>query len=186
MLAIAQPALAADVVDRWLEDFEIGAPSILASSFWEQAVRPAGPTNVDLNIGWRAGSSPGVALVTKVPADSAAHGLLRPNDRVIGVNGRLLSLASSSADLDAQLSSLTTDSKLTLRVQRGDTMADVTVPLDTAGRTVAQPPVSPADAVGEFASLGRALRFATLTVHATDETQYSAKLSIRLAPDNSP
>jgi len=182
VLGIAQAALATDVLDRWLSDHEAGGPSLLAPNLWERAARPAAPASADLNIGWRSDPTPGVALVTTVPPDSGAKGLLQPNDHIVGVDGRMLDLESPSADLAEHLSKETTRSSVTFRVQRSGTLIDVVVPLSTPNR----PPISPADAVREFASLGRTLRFATMSVHATGERHYSARLSLRFAPDAPP
>jgi hypothetical protein len=67
----------------------------------------------------------------------------------------------------------------TLRVYRGGAALDVTLPGKSGDAPWSNVLLKPADAVREFAALGRTLQFASFAVHVSDETSYSATLTLR-------
>ncbi len=186
VIALAQPALAADVMDRWLKDYEAGSPSLLAPSWWANPLGVIQTGQVLLGVVLRSHREPGVVVVADVPAQSAASGHLQAGDRILGVDGHVLSLEAANTDLRTRLTQISTQSRTTLRVQRGDRMLDVVVPLNTDRGPAPRRGVRPADAVRELASLGQALRLATFSVHIAGESRYSARLSLRFSAESPP
>ncbi|MHC4695909.1 MAG: hypothetical protein ACYTFA_04095 [Planctomycetota bacterium] len=186
VIAIAQPELARDVMDRWIKDYEAGALSLLAPSWWAKPPRPEELAEARLGVALRPGGKSGVVVVADVPTQSAAQGHLRVGDRIIGIDGHLLDLKVPNVDFSGRLTQSTTEGGPTLRVQRDRTMMDVVVSWNPDREPVPGSAVQPADAVRELASLGHALRLATFSVHSAGETRYSARLSLRFSADTPP
>ncbi len=182
-LSVAQADLAAVVLDEWLRDFEGGGLSLLDPKWWAAAGRPASSgVPRRLGIGMKADQKPGVVVVARVYPGTAAAGRLSPGDRIIGINGHLLSLESPNADLRRGWAGAKDDATTTFRVQRDEDIIEVT--LDRSGPVARSlmPRIAPADAVRELASLGRTLQFASFTSFAAQSSSYSARLSLRFAP----
>lgn len=180
-LSIIRAGLATSVLDQWLAAHEAGSPSLLDSSWWARGSPSTPPRPPRLGIGMKIVQEPGAVLVARVYPDTAAEGRLQPGDRILGIDGHLLSLTSPNADLRKRWADSTVKPGPTLRVQRGDTAIDVVLPKEEDTR-VAHLPINPADAVRELASLGRTLSFASFAVNVTDERHYSARLSLRFSP----
>ena len=183
-VSIGQAGPAAAVLSRWLKSFEDGDPSFLDPSLWEPPTGANLALRRDLGIGVSPGYTPGVIAVETVDPGSPGAGLLRHGDRIIGIDGLLLDLESPDTSLRQQLKTAASGPKL--RVQRGDTMVNVVLPEDMDFTEQSSLPIAPARAVRELASLGRTLQFAIFSVHATRDTHYSAKLTLRFAPVDSP
>ena len=193
LLAVLRASLAADVLDRWLRAYEAGAPSLLDPSWWE----PSGLTGVarqrNLGIGMRPGREPGVVVVDQVYPGTPADGRMQPKDRILGVDGKLLNLTASYTDLRRRLAKSDAQPGPTLRVLRQGVAMDIIVPrrggTPAAGGTPAGRNgdseiqlVEPADAVRELALLGRSVEFASFAVLASEDSRYSARLSLRFVP----
>jgi hypothetical protein len=181
VVSVAQPGLATDIFDRWLAEHQSGAPSLLDPSWWPVGAgfRPGNPPQ--LGIGMQLDQEPGIVTVARVYARTPAEGRLQPDDRILGIDGRLLSLTSPNADLRTMWAQSAAEPGPTLRVERDGTAMDIVLPRNQEQRAAAAA-IKPADAVRELASLGRALEFASFEVLASDQTHYSARLSLRLAP----
>ena len=130
-------------------------------------------------------TEPGTIVVARVYPDTAADGFLLPDDRIIGVDGRLLDLESPNADLRRRWAEPSAVHGHTFRVQREDTTIEVFLKHD-------DPDAIPDDfltralpAIRELASVLRTIRFASVTVHPTDERHFSALVSLRFAPSSS-
>jgi len=182
MLSILQAGLASGVLERWLREFEAGSPSLLDPAWWTATGRSDPGAGRQLGIGMQAIQAPGTVIVARVYAESPADGRLRPGDRIIGIDGQLLDLASPNADLRARLGRGDAASGPTLRVQRDGTTLDVILPREGDDSRHWSAGVKPADAVRELASLARSLQFASFAVLASEETRYAARLSLRFAP----
>jgi hypothetical protein len=185
-LSIVQADLAADVLDGWLKDYEAGSPSLLDPTWWESASGVRRPDRQQLGIAAKVDQQPGLVVVAHVHAGTAAAGRLQPGDGIIGIDGRLLDLASPNDDFRKKWAESRGDPGPTLRVQRGDTIIDVVLPRPRPAPSVTAPRVTPADAVRELASLARTLQFASFASYASKDTRYSAGLSLRFAPANTP
>jgi hypothetical protein len=129
----------------------------------------------------KTGQQPGVVAVARVYPHTAADGRLQPGDQIIGIDGRLLDLNSPNASLRSGWISSKAEPGPTFRVQRGDTLIDVVLPREKVGTPRPAHQVAPADAIRELASLARALEFASFASFAGEESNYSARISLRLA-----
>ncbi len=178
-LIILQAGLASKVLERWLSRARAGAPSLLNPSSW------GGPELMDAfqstHLGIAIGSEgePGAVVVTRVYPNTAAAGRLRPGDRIMGLDGQMLDLGEPGADLRRRWADKPATPARTLRVRRGDATIDVTLSPRDDPPVLSDLLVDPIDAVRELASVGRSLRFASLSVHETDEKHFSALLSLR-------
>jgi len=181
VLSVIQAGLATNVLDQWLAAHEAGSPSLLDPSWWESGSPSAPQRQPRLGIGMKIVQEPGVVSVARVYPNTAAEGRLQPGDRILGIEGHLLSLTSPNADLRKRWADSTAKPGPTLRVQRSGTAMDVVLPKKKHG-PVTHVRINPADAVRELASLGRTLSFASFAVNVTDERHYSARLSLRSTP----
>lgn len=182
VLSVAQASLAADVLDRWLEAYEAGSPSLLDPSWWTRRRPAATRHRLQLGISMKIVQEPGVVVVTRVHPRTPAMGHLIARDRVVGIDGQLLSLHSPNSDLRKRWSESKAEPGPVLRLQRDGTIKDVVVPKKIDLTTDSEIMVNPADAVRELAALAKTLQFASFAVHASDEQHYSARLSLRFAP----
>ena len=178
---LLQPDLASDVLQRWVATGPTPptkpAPSLLTEPSLAEAVQ-----RQRLGIGMQVEPEPGTVVVARVYPDTAADGQLLPDDRIIGVDGQLLDLESPNADLRRRWAEPSDSHGHTLRVQREDTTIEVFLKHD-------DPEARPEDlltrsipAIRGLASALRTIRFASVTVHPTDERHFSALVSLRLAP----
>ncbi|MGD2111552.1 MAG: hypothetical protein PVI86_19420, partial [Phycisphaerae bacterium] len=182
-LSVAQASLASNVLARWLEAFEAGAPSLLDPVWWKRQGVSTSRRVLQLGIGMRIVQEPGVVVITKVFPHTAADGRLRVGDRVLGIDGNLLSLEAPNADLRKRWSKSGSTSGPVLRVERDGTATDVVVPKRAGSVAASETGFSPADAVRELASLATTLQFASFAVDASDPRHYSARLSLRFVPE---
>ncbi len=181
-LAVAQPALAAQVVDAWLNDTDGFAGRWLGS--WmgdtdgDTRRRPARPK---LGIGMKPGDTPGTIVVAHVHEIGRAQGRLRPEDRIMGVNGSLLSLTKPTADLRRLVSAPPDGGQWVFRVLRGDEVLDVVVPAGVL-RKVSQSATDPAGALRQLQELFELVDFASLGVNRVAPTGTHGRLVLRFTP----
>lgn len=180
-IVLLQPDLASDVLQRWIAAVPTPPTKLDPSLFTEPSLAEA-VQRQRLGIGMRVEPEPGTVVVARVYPDTAADGLLLPDDRIIGVDGRLLDLESPNADLRRRWAEPSAAHGHTFRVQREDTTIEVFLKHDA-------PEARPEDlltrslpAIRGLASALRTIRFASVTVHPTDERHFSALVSLRLAP----
>lgn len=184
VIAFAQAGLATDVLDRWLSAFDTGAVSLLDPAWWQWQAPPARRRKLLLGIGMKVAHPPGVVAVARVYPKTAATGRLQPGDQILGIDGHLLSLTSPNGDFRKRWIDSTAQPGPTLRVQRNGTAIDVVLPKKKEDAPLSSIRVNPADAVRELASVGRTLQFISFAVNASDDMHYSARLSLRFAPEH--
>jgi hypothetical protein len=184
-ILLLQPDLASDVLQRLVLAGDAPHPTKLDPSLFADSALAEAVRGGRLGIGMQVEQEPGTVVVARVYPDTAADGRLRPDDRIIGVDGRLLDLTSPNADLRRRWAEPPPSAGHTLRVQRDDTTIDVVLKRD-------EPEPQPSDmltrslpAIRELAAALRTIRFASLTVHPTDERHYSALLSLGPVPSPS-
>jgi len=107
---------------------------------------------------------------------------LLPDDRIIGVDGRLLDLESPNADLRRRWAEPSAAHGHTFRVQREDTTIEVFLKHDDPGASPEDLLTRAIPAIRGLASALHNIRFASLTVHPTDERHFSSLVSLHLAP----
>ncbi len=179
MLTIVQPGLASQVLQRWLTDARAGAPSLLDPTSWNAQAAAGRSQSSRLGIAMRSADEPGVVVVVRVYPNTAAAGRLQAGDHIIGLDGESLDADAPNVDLRRRWATRVAEDMRTLRVKRGGKTIDVALRSGADRRALSDLPFSPVDAVRELASVGRAIRFASLAVHATDENHFSALLSLR-------
>lgn len=173
-IAVSKPVWASHVVNRWLGDAADGKASLLDTAWWRSTVQPASSRHRALGVGMERRQLPGVVVVRRVYRDTRADGRLRGDDRIIGVNGRLLAMAAPNADLRRLLAETPDHKSPALRVVRDGAQIDVQLP-----------PLKPATALDTLVQIGRSVRSATLSITEDDE-RFTAHLSLRFIPTRVP
>lgn len=180
-LLLAQPDLAADVIQRWLDRASAEPDAWFGEEWWRRTLAGEGSPAQRLGVAARVEQIPGVVVVAHAHPDTPAFGRLEPEDWILAVDGQVLDLQSPNADLRRLWSTPTTNGRHTLRILRGDLVQDVvlTVPSNDGGWS--QLLTRPADVLRDLATAVRPIRFASWTVHASEADQYSALISLRFA-----
>ncbi len=179
LISIVQPDLATDVLDQWLAAFGTGEPSLLDPVWWRGRGRRGTSAPRTFVNSLQLVEEPAVVVVSLLHPKSAARGRLRPGDRIVGIDGHLLSLSAPKADLQKRWDESKSKPGPSLRVLRDGATIDVLIPRPKVDVLLAGLLVDPADAVRELASLGRTLEFGSFAVDVSDEWHYSARLSLR-------
>lgn len=181
-IVLLQPDLAADVLQRWVAARLTPPPMKLDPSLFTEPSLAEAVQGRRLGIGMQVESEPGTVVVARVYPGTAAEGHLLPDDRIIGLDGRLLDLESPNADLRRRWAEPSDAHGHTFRIQREDTTIEVFLEHEApdVGREDLVVRVLPA--VRGFASALSTIRFTSVTVHPTDERHLSAVVSLRLAP----
>lgn len=180
--ALVQGELAAEVLDEWLSGAR-GEDSFLTSGWWDDLTRQGAPVRGRVGIGMRTRQEPGVVVVGRVYSDTAATGLLEDGDRIIGVDGTLLTLDNPNADLRARIEQSQERPGPTLRVLRGGTIRDVVLPLNDAPSALPLPGMKPADAVRELASVFRSIPFASFVLGRSGEDHYAVRVNLKFSSE---
>jgi hypothetical protein len=184
-IVLLQPDLASDVLQRWVGAGPTPPSKKLDPSLFSEPSLAEAVQRQRLGIGMQVEPEPGTVVVARVYPDTAADGHLLPDDRIIGVDGRLLDLGSPNADLRRRWAEPSAAHGHTFRVQREDTTIEVFLKHDDPGAIPEDLLTRSLPAIRGLASALRTIRFASLTVHPTDERHFSALVSLRLAPPSS-
>ncbi len=178
-LAVLQADLVTQVLDRWITAAETGAPTLLDPSWWDGSISGKRIDPALMGIQLSNAPTDGAVVVAQASPHSPAARRLQPGDKILGVNGHLLSLHAAKEDLRNRL----VDSKAapgpTLRIQRDGKLQDIVLVASRRDTVRTNLRTKPADALRELAALGRTLAFSTFVVDATDPQHYSARLSLR-------
>ena len=184
MLSITQADLAAQHMKEWLAAATKGTPSLLDPALWSRPADQNRQSPPRLGIGMASAQEPGVVVVARVYPETAADGRLKINDRILGIDGKLLSLVHPNADL--RQAWLTTDTRPgpVARVSRDGTIIDIQLPKERPSNVSVMSTLrkSPADALRELASIAENIQFASLAVLAGEDDHFSARLSLRFSP----
>ncbi len=179
MMSVAQTSIAAQQIDAWLAESSEDMPLWLDPIWWDSLLGADVLQSKSLGVRIERDYSPGQIRVSTTVAQTAAEGLLQRGDRIIGLNGRLIDLADPARDFRRQWRRRPRDARPTIRVMRDGEAMDVMLPIvvDEEGD---RPEFDPAPVLRELASLARGVSFAGLTIHATDDQHYSARVTLRL------
>ena len=186
VLSVLQAGVAADVLKEWVAAYQSGSPSLLDPKWWNAASERAAGSPSPFGFQMAAEEEPGAVVVSRVYPRSVADGRLEVGDRVIGIDGTLLTMHDANADFRSRWDDSTTAPGLALRILRGSGVVEVTLPKSALADAGPTDRINPAAALRELASLGRTLEFAGFGVNVTDERHYSARLSLRFVPEPSP
>ena len=180
-IAIMQPRLAVDVLDRWMKGLR-NQESNNQPQWFSWWLNQNTARSERLGIGMKTQQEPGVVVVARVYPDTIASGSLQPEDRIIGVDGRLVSLKSPNADLRRLWSISKAQPGPTFRVIRSGKVLDIVLRQQRTIQSVVLPSISPANVLRDIISLGRTIPFATFVAFVSDERRYSARFSFRVMP----
>lgn len=181
-VAVMQPALASTVLVRWMQDAAEGRASILSADWWPSPPQPVRTRRIGITV--RVNNDPGEVQVVHVYPDSPVAGLIEPGDRIVGVDGSLLSMAQSNVDLRTRLAESTAAAGPTVRVLRDGVMLDVTLPIDTDVDWA--PGLDPPTLLRELAAIGRRFDFAGFCTAQPDPQSFSATLVLKYREPRSP
>jgi len=179
MMSVAQASTAAQQIDAWLAASSDDMPLWLDPLWWDSLLGADVLQSKSLGVRIERTYSPGQITVSTTVAETAAVDLFQRGDRIIGLNGKLIDLADPARDFRRQWRRRPHDAGPTIRVLRNGVATDVVLPIvvDEEGD---RPEFDPAPVLRELASLARGVSFAGLTVHATDDRHYAARVTLRL------
>jgi hypothetical protein len=180
VLGLAQPALAAQVIQGWLTGLRSPDESPWAGLLLGETGSDR-PRRRTLGIGMRVQQVPGRVRVARVYPGTPAEGHLLPGDEILGVESHLLSLAEPNEDLRSRIAAVGHQDPVTLRVWREEELLDVVVPL---GRPAGpeSPSAGVVEALEQLTRLGQELTYAAYSVSASRSDQYVAMLTLGFRP----
>jgi len=164
--AFAQPAMAAAWVAAWQQgDHRLA--EFLRSAASEQ------PGQRRLGIAVRVRNDPGVVVIEHVYPNGPAAGVLRPGDRIVGVDGTLLSLEDTNAHLRRLLEAAGDGEGPILRIQRESGFIDVRL------KPARAEPVDVAAVFRDLLQLCRQFEFAGFTTDHQEGRIATSRVSLR-------
>jgi hypothetical protein len=126
---IVQSAAAAAVVQSWIDYVNREYPDMTQPEWWQRTVLKKGEDRLALGIGVAPISAhPGCLRVSKVQPGRPGAGRLEVGDRIVGIDGRLLSTEDPQADFATILRARQPRKPVVLRIERADRSMDVTIP----------------------------------------------------------
>lgn len=184
-IALMQPQLAADVLSEWMQKTS-ESQTDASSNIFSKLFNPKPLARATLGIGVKTQQEQGVAVVARVYPDSLASGLLEPEDRIIGIDGEVLSLESPNADVRRRWSYSQARPGPTFRVMRAGELMDIVLPKELATVPNSSLQINPGDVIRDAISLGETIPIASFVAFVSDENHYSAKLTIRMDRQGQP
>jgi len=174
----ARPSRAATVVSQWIKRFEAGEPSLLDPRPWQTTGPAGGSKQRQIGIGMKRRQSPGVVVVARVYPGTIADGKLEVGDRIVGVDGTLLSIERPNADLRRRLMQHADPPVLVLRVLRDESLIEVPIDITPPPPPDKQTPASLVDALRELDALGRSLDSVQFFAEPSDPQRYRSRLTL--------
>lgn len=176
-IAFLQGTQAAATLHRWEEKLRGVDMANLFAGVWDAP----NPEDRDrLGIDFSEVAHFGMVEVEAVTPSTPADRKLQPGDRIFGVDGRLLQMASPVDDLQRWWEESEPGSSHTLRVLRGELVIELEVSRRFDEVTIESLLSRPIDLLKEVAVLCEAVPFSTLYVHHTGDRYTSARLSMRV------
>ncbi len=183
VLAFAQPALASHMLGEWMASaMDHQSTSPLDSD--EPAPAPSDPTVEHLGIRVTPTDRAGTLEVVAVADDGPSRGQLQTGDRIIGVQGRVLSLNQPVTSLDEALTSEALPAVVVVRVERGQTILDVVLKPAPGTSTPSTSVPTSGDPFERLRAALRPMAFAAYRVYPTPTDRYQADLTLHLLPSN--
>jgi hypothetical protein len=179
-LGVAQPGLAAGIIKRWLTDFDEGTASLLDPKWWQATEAPIKRKLRRFGIGMKARQRPGVVVVAVVYPGTASDGLLKPGDRIVGVDRQLLAMDRPNADLRRRLRAAPIRPGPVLRVLRDDALIDVRLVIPDEPEVFVSDRWTPAGLLRDLAAPGDAVGLATFAAEPDCDDYYAAHLVLQL------
>ena len=179
MVLLAQPGVASEVIDSWLNYIGRNHPEMLEPKWWQQIRRQSEATQVQLGIVPAPGSANGEVEVAEVLPDFPAATLLQVGDHVTAVNGQKLDLDRPLQSLKDRMATREHDDCVRLTVLRNGENRDIDIPLpiQTASAAAAQPLIL----LRQLSQLLRGFAFASYTTWQASRDVIQTRLDLRLA-----
>ena len=173
-------ATAAAVLGEWLDRAEKRRDSILNVYSRGPASDSGGQARL-LGLGLAPQTRSGRVPVAKVYEDGACYGLIESGDDIVAINGTVLRLDDSTADLRRGVEELADGQTLTLRVEREDTLIDVETVIDRPRNPKEEMVADAVRALRRLQTVSRHLAFATLAVTQSQPDSFHAHLRLRFS-----
>ena len=169
----------AGLATQWLDYAARNHPEVLGDEGWARLLARRQRQRVELGAALRPEpNQPGKVRVVGTFRGWPAEGVLRADDLIVGLQGRLLALEDPLGDLRAALAGRAGDT-VTLRVERGGRFGDVEVRLYRTAATSA-PGENPLLAMEPLLSLAGAIEGLHLSV-TPSSTLLCAEMELRFA-----
>ncbi|MCP4590120.1 MAG: PDZ domain-containing protein [bacterium] len=179
-LGVGQLATAAAVLGDWLDRADRDPHSIL--NIYTR--RPGEETTISSRLlGLSLGPQvrPGRVEVVKVYEDGPCAQRVEVGDNLVAVDGLVLDLEDSTADLRRRLWNPQRQSTLTLRIERQDRLLDLEVTIASPENPRQKEVDDAVRALRRLQALCRHLSFATFAVTPSDADSYHAHLRLRFS-----
>lgn len=141
---------------------------------------PAAQNNQSLGIEIGDEDTLGLIEVTGVASSTPASGRLKPGDRIVGIDGRLLEMVSPEDDLRAWWEQASPGSSHSIRVLRGEELVELEVKRRPDQAALANLFSEPLNILRELTRISESIPAATLQVHDSSDRHFSALLRLRL------
>lgn len=179
-LAVLQPALASGVLTNWLTAFQNGRPSPFDPSAWPGNERMI----ARLGVVAEATPTPGAVVVADVRPDALGNGRLQPGDRILGVDGQVLSVQETELDLRRRLVQSRRVHGPILRIERHGDLMDVEFPMPEFEAALSFERAMPM--LRRLALVGSRVETACLSTWQGAGDEIAAHVSLRMSAPPSP
>jgi hypothetical protein len=177
--AFLQGSLAATTLNHWEKILRTENTEGIFQRMWPVGISVDANSN-RLGIDLSDSNDFGLVDVEAVAPSTPADGRLRPGDRIVGVDGRLLEMASPAEDLQQWWEEASPGSSHTLRVIREDSILELEVTRRHDEVSISDLFAQPLDVLRELTLLCDAIPAATLQIHNAGDQHFSALLRLRL------
>jgi hypothetical protein len=179
MALIARPDAAAAMIDSWMAYVRNHHPEMLQPGYWERLRRQRLASSVQLGIVPKATTQPGVEVDHTLPG-WPAHGVLRANDRIVGVDGHRMDAANALNSLRELRAARDKPDRAMLQVVRGN--QQMNLPIQKLVTPLDVQPIQPLTLLSNMADLLRVFSSASYVTWQPSGERVSARLELELAP----
>ncbi len=176
--AFLQGAMASSTLRLWEQSLNAANLAGSIQDLWKTSDSPE-TNNKQLGIEIGDGSDFGLVEIATVFPSTPAEGRLKPGDRIIGVDGRLLEMVAPAEDLRHWWEEAAPGSSHTMRILRAESIMELDVMRRLDQGSMTDLFAQPLDALHQLSLLCETIPAATLQVHDTGDRHFSALLKLR-------
>jgi hypothetical protein len=176
---VAQPGVASEIMESWLQYIARNHPEMQQPHWWRQLRRQYGASQVQLGIRPAEGAAAGVVEVADTLPNWPAHGRLQKGDRITAVDGRKLDPERTLQSLRDALVTRPGDEKVRLSVTRQGREMEIEVPMPVSSSPADR--VQPLVLLKEISDLSRMFAFASYVTWQPSRELVQTRLELRLA-----
>ncbi|MCG3130283.1 MAG: hypothetical protein FLDDKLPJ_01037 [Phycisphaerae bacterium] len=177
-LAVAQPALAAAVLARWINEYQAGRASPFDPSAWIGSRTRARLARIGASVA--SEQFPGQARVVEVEPTGPAASRLLEGDSVLAVDGQVLSLEEPVDDLRRKLLHSRRAVGPILRVLRDGVITDVELAITPSQAATGLDRAIPA--MRNMIQVGAGVEFASFSTWTAPPDEFAARLVLHFPP----